>query len=320
MTDPWISAKVVARREEASDIFSYELTHFEGQRLPSFTAGAHIDVQVGNTVRQYSLCNHPDERHRYLIAVLRDPATRGGSRAMHESVGEGDVIRISGPKNHFPLSASARKSLLFAGGIGITPILSMAERLSQLGADFELHYCARSLRRMAFVERLRRAEFADRVRLHVDDGDAAQKLDIKNALAGAQQDVHLYVCGPGGFMEWILNAAREFGWPAAQIHREYFSAQAPSSATAAEFDVQIAASGEVFTVPAGKSIVQVLAEHGVEIPTSCCEGVCGTCLTRVVDGEPEHLDAFLTDEEKARNDRMTPCCSRAKSRKLVLDL
>ncbi len=321
MVRQWLSVKVVSRRLEATDIYSYELADAQNASLPPFSAGAHIDVEVRhNLVRQYSLCNHPEERHRYLIAVLKDPSSRGGSIAMHERIEEGDIINISEPRNHFPLTASAKKSLLFAGGIGVTPILCMAERLAHVGSDFEMHYCARSFDRMAFVDRIRQSGFADQVQLHVDDGADAQKLDVRAVLATPQPDVHIYVCGPGGFMDWVLSAAKQLGWPDAQVHREYFAAAPQTASVAGEFEIQVSSSGQSFVVPANKSITTVLKENGIDIPVSCEQGVCGTCLTHVLEGEPEHLDSFLTDEERARNDQIMPCCSRSRSRKLVLDL
>lgn len=322
MRRQWLNVKVVSKRQEATDIYSYELADSQGRTLPPFSAGAHLDVEVREgLVRQYSLCNHPSENHRYLIAVLLDPKTRGGSIAMHERIEEGDEINISEPKNHFPLAAAAKRSLLFAGGIGVTPILCMAERLGHLKADFEMHYCTRSADRMAFAERIRRSNFSQKVFFHYDDGDDSQKLDINKVLGKPERDVHIYVCGPTGFMDWVLKTAKDKGWPDAQVHREYFAAPAqPAGQVAGEFEVQIASTGETFLVEADQSITQVLSMNGVEIPTSCEQGVCGTCLTRVLEGEPEHRDTFLTDEERAKNDQMLPCCSRAKSRKLVLDL
>ena len=195
-----IDVVVVSRNNEAQDICSFELARVDGQALPAFSAGAHIDVYLPDgVVRQYSLCNHPEERHRYLIGVLNDPASRGGSRCLHEHIQKGARLQISEPRNLFPLAHEARRSLLFAGGIGITPILCMAEQLAHSGADFELHYCARSSERAAFVERLKGASFADRVHLYFDE-QADSRLDAARVLANPQPDVHLYVCGPSGFM------------------------------------------------------------------------------------------------------------------------
>jgi len=293
----------------------------DGGALPAFSAGSHIDVQVpGGMTRQYSLCNPPGESHRYLIGVLRDAASRGGAVAVHERVHEGDVLTISAPKNHFPLAHEARRSLLLAGGIGVTPILCMAERLATTGADFEMHYCTRSRERTAFYERIRASAFAHRVAFHFDDGPPEQKLDIAALLAAPQPGTHLYVCGPKGFMDAVLGTARARGWPEAQLHYEFFAADAAPADGDTAFEVQLASTGQVIVVGKDQTVVQALAAAGVEVQTSCEQGVCGTCLTRVLEGTPDHRDLYLTPEEQAANDQFTPCCSRARSARLVLDL
>jgi vanillate monooxygenase ferredoxin subunit len=305
---------------EAQDVCSFELVDAEGRALPSFSAGSHVDVHLdGGLVRQYSLCNDPRETHRYLLAVLREPASRGGSAAMH-GLCEGQALRISEPKNHFALAEAMPHHLLLAGGIGITPILSMAERLAAIGASFELRYCTRSMARTAFADRIRAPGFADRVRFHFDDGPVAQKLDIPATLAAQPEGTHLYVCGPTGFMDAVLAGARDAGWSESRLHREYFAAAAVDRSGDGAFDVQLASSGALIRVAADQSIVAALAAAGVQVPVSCEQGVCGTCLTRVLEGTPEHRDMYLTDEEHARGDQITPCCSRARSPRLVLDL
>ena len=315
-----IDVVVISRKNEAQDICSYELASVDDSALPGFSAGAHIDVHLpGGLIRQYSLCNHPDERHRYVIGVLKDPASRGGSQSLHEQIKPGDRLRISEPRNLFALTHDARRSLLFAGGIGITPILCMAERLAHSGADFELHYCARSSTRAAFVERLRNSPFADRVFLHFDE-QPETALNAARVLAAPQLDTHLYVCGPGGFMQHILDSARAQGWKEAALHREYFAAAPMDSSNDGSFSVKLGSSGQVFEIPADKTVVQVLESHGIDIPMSCEQGVCGTCLTRVLEGVPDHRDMFLTEQEQACNDQFTPCCSRSKSPLLVLDI
>ncbi len=312
---------VVRKNIEAEGVCSFELAATDGRSLPSFSAGSHIDVHIpGGLVRQYPLCNHPDENHRYLIGVLRDPGSRGGSQAMHEQVQEGLRLSISEPRNLFPLAHEAKRTLLFAGGIGITPILCMAERLAQIGEDFELHYCARSAERTAFIERMQKSSFADRVHFHFDDGESTQKLNAPDVLQGFSEGHHLYVCGPGGFMEFVLSSARACGWPEDRLHREYFAAAPVSNVDDGSFEIQLASSGRCFQVAADRSVAEVLIEAGVEIPLSCEQGICGTCLTRVLEGTPDHRDMFMTDEEHKRNDQFTPCCSRAKSPRLVLDL
>jgi vanillate O-demethylase ferredoxin subunit len=312
---------VTRKRQEAEGIFSFELARADGHPLPAFSAGSHIDVHLPNgLVRQYSLCNHPEERHRYLIGVLLDPQSRGGSQSMHEQVQEGGGLRISEPRNLFALEHEASYSVLLAGGIGITPILCMAERLSQAGADFELHYCGRSAERTAFIERIRGSSFAHRAYFHFDDQGPDQRLDAARVFSAPASNRHLYVCGPGGFMEFVLGAARDHGWAEAQLHREYFSAAPVEAGNDGSFEVQLASSGQTIHVPADRSVAEVLLEAGIDIPLSCEQGICGTCITRVLEGEPDHRDMFMTDAEHSRNDQFTPCCSRAKSPRLVLDL
>ena len=315
-----IAVTVQRRKQEALDIASFELVKPDGSALPGFSAGSHIDVQVpGGLTRQYSLCNDAAEQHRYRIAVLRDANSRGGSSAMHDAVKEGDTLLISEPRNHFPL-VHAQRTLLFAGGIGVTPLLCMAQRLATSGAAFELHYCTRSAERTAFRDEIAASSYAGRVQFHFDDGDAAQKLDLEALLRQRDAGTHIYVCGPTGFIDWVVKTADRLGWSKEQVHLEYFSAAPQDTTGDRPFQVKIASSGAVYDVPADQTIVHALQEHGIEILTSCEQGVCGTCITRVLQGECDHRDLYFTDEEKAKHDQFTPCCSRAKSPLLVLDL
>lgn len=312
--------RVTRKTNEADGICGYELARLDGAPLPPFEAGAHIDVHLGgNLVRQYSLCNPPGETHRYQIGVLRDANSRGGSQAMHDRIDTGSTLTISAPKNHFAL-VEAKRTLLFAGGIGITPILAMAETLAARGADFEIHYSARSPERAAFKERLAATHLAGQVHFHYDSGDAAQQLDLAALLAAPAADTHLYVCGPQGFIAHVLGTARTLGWAAGQLHVEYFGAAALDTGGDRPFEVKLASSGRIVAVPAGTTALKALEAEGIAIPYSCKEGVCGTCLTRVLEGVPEHRDMYLTEEEQAANDQFTPCCSRAKTPVLVLDL
>jgi vanillate O-demethylase ferredoxin subunit len=316
-----LQVRVARKATEALDIVTLELVATDGSPLPPFGAGAHIDVQLpGGITRQYSLCNDPKETHRYLIGVLRDPASRGGSQTVHDVVKEGDVLQISTPKNHFPLAHDAKKSVLLGGGIGITPILCMAERLANAGAAFEMHYATRSPERTAFRERIASSGFADKVAFHFDNAAAGQKLDLAKLLVKPEAGTHLYVCGPKGFMDAVLNTARTQGWPEEQLHYEFFGAAVEKSDSDAAFEIKLASSGRVVMVPKDKTVTQALAEAGVEIMMSCEQGVCGTCLTRVIEGVPDHKDSYLTPEEQAANDQFLPCCSRSKTPQLVLDL
>ena len=318
LTDSTLMVRVGTRRVEADGIVGFELVDVDGRELPPFDAGAHIDVYVpGALVRQYSLCNAPCERHRYQIAVLRDPGSRGGSKSLHDAVREGDAIRIGVPRNHFPLAQHDAKPLLLAGGIGVTPILCMAEQLAAAGAAFDLHYCARSRSRAAFVERIDASPWAANVQYHFDDEHGL--VDLNALLADASGQRHLYVCGPQGFMNAVLDTARALGWSDDRLHYEYFAATPPAG-DGESFDVRVASSGRVIRIPADCTVTQALAKEGVDVPVSCEQGICGTCITRVLEGEPDHRDLFLSPEEQARNDRFLPCCSRAKSKVLVLDL
>ena len=316
-----LNVRIAARVEEALGIASFELVSANGGSLPPFSAGAHIDVKIADgLIRQYSLCNDPSEEDRYLIAVLKDEKGRGGSKALHERLVVDGVVEISPPRNHFSLAPDASTSLLLAGGIGVTPILCMAEHLAGNGSKFEMHYCTRNLDRTAFRDRIGSSRFADRVHFHFDDGNEAQKLDIGKLLDAQPADVHLYVCGPMGFMNAMLGAARAHGLPEKQLHFEYFNAVPLSDVDSSSFEVQLAKSGKVIVVPADKSVAQALAESGVIIKTSCEQGVCGSCLTRVLSGVVDHRDMFLTDAERMANDQFLPCCSRSQSARLVLDL
>lgn len=316
-----LTVRVARKATETADICTLELVAQDGTALPGFSAGSHVDVHLpGGLTRQYSLCNDPKETHRYLIGVLRDPASRGGSLAVHDLVQEGQEMQISAPKNHFALAHDAKHSLLLGGGIGITPILCMAERLAMTGADFEMHYCTRSPERTAFRGRIAASSFVNQVQFHFDDGAPEQKLNLDKLLSAPQAGCHLYVCGPKGFMDAVLQTARDNGWPEAQLHYEFFAAEVAKSDADGAFDVKLASSGRVIPVAKDQTVTQALSAAGVEIQTACEQGVCGTCLTRVLEGVPDHKDQYLTPEEQAANDQFLPCCSRAKTACLVLDL
>ncbi|QGZ58978.1 PDR/VanB family oxidoreductase [Paraburkholderia acidiphila] len=307
----------------ATDICVFELASTDGAPLPAFEAGAHIDVHVDGFVRQYSLCNRPSEAGAYRIGVLRDAASRGGSVAMH-ALEAGTILEISTPKNHFALDEQATHTILLAGGIGITPLIAMAEQLREAGRTFELHYCARDPQRAAFRERLAEAGFAEHTRFYFDSEGADARIDLARVLRAPHDGKHAYVCGPAGFIDAVLGAAASAGWPAQNVHREYFGVAQPPANTDADangaFQVTLASCQRVIDVPAGTSIVEALRAGGIELPVSCEQGVCGTCLTRVISGEPDHRDVYLTDEERAANDQLLPCCSRSRTPMLVLDL
>ncbi|MGF6536139.1 MULTISPECIES: PDR/VanB family oxidoreductase [Paraburkholderia] len=323
MNDATLTVEVVRKWDEAHGICGFELRRPDRAPLPGFDAGAHVDVHLpGGLIRRYSLCGNPARNDCYEIAVLRDANGRGGSMAMHDQVRQGDLIRIGAPRNHFPVDAQAARHLLLAGGIGVTPILAMAEHLAAQNAPFDMHYCARSRERAAFVERLAASAFQERVQIHFDDAAAHQAFDIAAVIAAATAHTHLYVCGPRGFMESVLAEARSQGWADHRLHHEFFASVAANADAREEssFTVRIASSGVSVEVPAGCTVVESLAQHGVDVLTSCGQGVCGTCVTRVLAGEPDHRDSYLTDEEKAAGEYFLPCCSRSRSPVLVLDL
>ncbi|MBN8875427.1 MAG: oxidoreductase [Rhodospirillales bacterium] len=319
MSDAVLDVQIVRRQVQADGIIVLELVAADGGALPRFEPGAHVDVLVGpDLVRQYSLCSDPARTDRYRLGILLDPASRGGSAAIHAGFREGDRIRIGVPRNNFPLAAGNATSVLLGGGIGITPLLAMAHHLDAAGRPFALHYCARSRGKAAFLEELAAAPYARHVTLHFDDEAAAQRLDPARDLPDPAGGAHLYICGPTGFMDWLIAAARTRGYPEDRIHREYFGAEVDLSGDA--FEVVLAGSGRTVPVAAGQSIVAALKAVGVQVAVSCEEGVCGTCICTVLEGVPDHRDSYLTEEEHAANDQMALCCSRAKTPKLVLDL
>jgi ferredoxin-NADP reductase len=320
-----LEVKVRSIVNEAIGINCFELVDAHGRELPAFEAGAHIDVMIpGNFVRQYSLCNDPRERFRYVIGVLKLDDGRGGSKAMHTSIRTGDSITISRPRNNFSLIESANRHLLIAGGIGVTPMMAMVEKLKSTDANFTMHYCARSPERMAFKDRLAELVQKGQVVYHYDDGDPSKGLRLVDVLGKYEAGMHLYYCGPSGLMQAV--ATRTVHWPAGTVNCEYF-APAPVSSSyperamqdmAGNFQVKIASSGAVYTVPPGKSIVEVLRGAGMEFSTSCEAGVCGTCRTRYLEGTPEHRDLVLSEDE--REEYVIICCARSTSKILVLDL
>ncbi|HKM70809.1 MAG TPA: PDR/VanB family oxidoreductase [Stellaceae bacterium] len=301
----------------AEAINGYELVDPRGRDLPRFAAGAHIDLRLGGLLRQYSLCNDPAERRRYCIAVLREGASRGGSRHLHDAVRVGDLLEVSMPRNNFPLDTAAERHLLIAGGIGIAPIMSMIAELRRRRADFRLHYCAASVARTAFRDDLVPLAAEGRVCFHHDGGDPARGLDIAAALRDPPPGTHLYFCGPVSMMAAAAGAAKEC--PAGTVHYEYFTSPPPMEVVEDRpFRVRLAKRGVEYDVAVGETIVGVLRRHGIPVPTSCELGYCGACLTRYLDGEPDHRDQVL--REYGRGRYVLICCARSKTPVLHLDL
>lgn len=305
----------VIRRELQGEVVLLTLAHAEGIALPAFSAGAHIDLHLAeDLVRPYSLCGDPQDRHHYQLGILKDSKSQGGSLAAH-ALKEGDRIEVSPPRNLFALEATASHSLLIGGGIGITPMLAMAAELYASGRPFTLHYCARSRCHAAFVPQLESALFAGQVRLHFSD---EQRLDLSRVLADVPPNTHVYTCGPTRLMDAVSEQATRHGFRPEQLHQECFSAGVQTGGAA--FEVVAASSGISVTVLENQTIVEALALAGLKVNVSCKQGICGSCLTDVLEGEPDHRDHYLTDEEKADGDQILLCCSRAKCPRLVIDL
>ncbi|MDN3219644.1 PDR/VanB family oxidoreductase [Pseudomonas nunensis] len=315
-----ITTRVTAVWDEAIDVRSFELRSAGPEALPPFTAGAHIDVHLApGLVRQYSLWNSPAERDVYRIAVKREMQSRGGSSAMHDNVRAGNTLQIGAPRNNFGIVRGDGPVLLLAGGIGITPLLSMAHALRDAGRPYALHYFTRSPAHAAFYDRLSGPDFHGMSHCH-HENDPDRRLQLLTTLLGERaQGADLYVCGPRPFMDLVQSVASA-NWPADAVHREYFGADPTQLAGGREFRLRLARSGRSTVVGTGESIITSLAALGVEVPTSCEQGVCGTCLTAVLEGVPDHRDDYLTDDEKKIGNVMCVCVSRALSDELVLDI
>ncbi len=305
---------------EAEGINSYALEPVDDGHLPPFTAGSHVELHLAEgLVRSYSLLNDPRDRDRYVIGVHADPNSRGGSRHMHEVLRPGAVLTVSAPRNSFSLHEEAAHSVLIAGGIGVTPLLSMVERLQALGRSWELHYAARTRARTAFTDRLRRLAADDhgRVTFHHDGEPGGTALDIAALLRATPAEVHLYCCGPVPMLQAFEDAAK--GRPTGHVHVEYFSAR-ENAATDGGYAVVLGRSGQRVPVAPGQSMLAALLDAGASVSFACSEGVCGTCETAVLAGVPDHRDMYLTDEERAANKTVMVCCSGSRTPELVLDL
>jgi tetrachlorobenzoquinone reductase len=313
-----MSLRVQAVRYEAEDILSYELRRADGGKLPSFTAGAHVDLTLPNgLVRSYSISSDQSETGRYVIGVSRDRCSRGGSEWIHKNVRPGDFLAVTPPRNNFALAEDAPHTVLIAGGIGITPLLSMIRRLTALSGDWELHFAVRSRVQAAFLGDLAAlaGDSPERVHLHADDEHGGGFLDVPGIVRRAPDGTQLYCCGPAPMLAAFEKAAGHL--PAGRRHVEYFANdQAP--AASGGFEVELTDSGVTLSVQTGATILQTLLDAGIEVPFSCTEGICGTCETQVISGVPDHRDLVLSDQEKAANDVMMICCSGSKTPRLVL--
>jgi ferredoxin-NADP reductase len=305
---------------EAESINSYELVSSTDGALPAFTAGSHIDLHLANgMIRSYSLVNDQSERRRYVIAVNNDAASRGGSRLIHETMRAGALVTISHPRNKFALQEDAGHSVLIAGGIGLTPILSMIRRLEALGRSWELFYAARTRSAAAFLDELNALRPGVHSNLHVtfDQEPDARMIDLPSIIKDARPDAHLYCCGPLPMLEAFEAATADR--PASHVHVEYFKAS-EKPAMEGGFEVKLARSKQTIAVQPGQTILDALLAAGVTVNYACAEGVCGTCETRVVEGIPDHRDLFLSKEEQQANKTIMVCCSGSRSPTLVLDI
>ncbi|MCX4902839.1 PDR/VanB family oxidoreductase [Streptomyces sp. NBC_00878] len=310
---------VTETHDETDTIKVLRLARSDGAALAPYPAGAHIDV-TGPTgiTRPYSLCGPPHDSGAYTIAVKREADSRGGSQALHDKTVPGTKLTIGAPRQLFGLAPDAARHHLVAAGIGITPLLAMAYELHDKGAEFTLHYVARSRAEAAFAGLLEKSAFAGRVVRHFGRGRQASRDALAGALQGLREDTHVYTCGPHDFMTYVRAlAARSL--PEERIHSELFQAGDVSDAADEPFEVELD-TGEVYPVPPGRTIAEVLEENGVPLDTSCREGICGTCVLRVVEGEPDHRDHCLSAKEKTAGDQIAACVSRAKSRRLVVEL
>lgn len=301
-------------RWEAQDVLSFRLESPCGGQLPAFTAGAHITVSVGPGVsRSYSLLNDPMDREAYRIAVQLDSTGRGGSALIHEQWRAGQIVEILPPRNNFPLNADAPSTILIAGGIGITPMLSMIATLQRLNKPWRLHYAVRTRERAAF---LRELEGYDAVYVTVDDEPSTPRLDMSKLLSSAPPDAHVYCCGPKGMLEAFRTYGAHLG---DRLHFEYFSAEA-DAATDGGYRLELRRTCKTVDVQPGETMLNALINAGIDVPFACSEGICGTCRVQVIDGLPDHRDHFLTPQEQRENAAVMVCCSGARTATLVLDL
>lgn len=312
MSDVYEAELVVHRRESAADgVLALTLHHPLGEPLPAWEPGAHIDVVLGPGLeRQYSLCGDPADLGAWRIAVLREPAGRGGSAHVHEQLGQGDKVRVRGPRNHFALKSAPRYRFI-AGGIGITPILPMLAEAESRGAEWTLLYGGRTRNSIAFTEELGR--YGDRVT--VAPQDETGLLDLASVLDDVPEGTLVYCCGPGPLLDAV-----EARCPAGVLHLERFTPKEQEAGENTEFEVELAQSGRTVTVPVDVSVLDAVRGAGVEVLFSCTEGTCGTCETDVLDGDPDHRDSVLTAEEQEAGETMMICVSRCRGKRLVLDL
>ncbi|OLL32452.1 phthalate 4,5-dioxygenase [Burkholderia sp. SRS-W-2-2016] len=316
--DLFLRVRIERKEKIARDIWRFELTSADGGTVPSFEAGSNLTVQIPNGMRRsYSLCNDPNENHRYVIAVKREGNGRGGSISLVDETSEGDMLDVSPPRNDFPLDGRAREFILVAGGIGITPMLSMARQLkSEEGLrKFRLIYLARDPEGTAFIDELQSGEWRSFVKIHHDFGDPGRSFDFWSLFERPKQ-AHVYCCGPNALMDTVKDMTGH--WPSGTVHFESFGAANVAARENRPFTIRLQRSGTTLDVPANRSILDVLRSANVRVASSCESGTCGSCKTGLCAGEADHRDLVLQDGE--RETQIMVCVSRAKSQELVLDL
>lgn len=314
--------RIASIRYEAEGILSFVLAAADGAPLPEAPPGSHVDIRLPNgMLRSYSLSNGAADAGAYRVTVALEMAGRGGSAYMHGALRAGQLVEIGAPRNNFPLHEEAPVSVLIAGGIGITPFIPMAMRLNALGRPWRLHYAARCRNRAAFLRevRLLAAVGAGEVSVHLSDDPSGAALDIPAIIRDLPPGSHAYCCGPARMLEAFRLAVAERGVEPERIHLEYFAAPA-TKAAAGGFTIVLQRSGLELAVRPDQSILEAVTEHGIDVPSSCEEGICGSCATRVLGGEPDSRDMVLSEREKAEGKTIMICCSGSKSPVLVLDL
>jgi vanillate monooxygenase ferredoxin subunit len=320
MSEDALHSVVVAKKTiEAHNIASFELVPADGGELPEFSPGSHIDVTLPNgVVRQYSLANSAAERHRYLIGVWKDANSRGGSVAMHE-VNEGDKLKVGLPRNRFKIPKDIKRAILIARGIGVTPILSIADDLKRKGIPFELHYVFALMSPDSFRPLIEASNFAENTKYYLETTESGRLLDAGALLTEQPEDTQLFICGADWWQDPIIKLAGQKGFSEDRIHVERFTAKLAPAKLDKVFDVKIASTGKIIKIPGDKTVTAALEEKGVKIPTSCEQGACGTCKVKVLEGEVDHRDKRLKDDQRAEG-YFLACVSRAKGDLLVLDL
>jgi tetrachlorobenzoquinone reductase len=314
-----IEVRLIGIETVARDTNVYTFRRPDGGKLPTYKPGAHIDIHLANgLMRQFSLLNPQADPESYSVGIKLDAASRGGSRYIFDQVRVGHTLKISAPRNNFPLAEDVEHVILFAGGIGITPIWCMTQQLEAMRRSWKLYYSCRSRADMAFLSTLERFG-PDRVHLHFDEESSGKFLDIAAIINAAPTNTHFYCCGPNPMLAAFEAAAA--GRPRGNVHLEYFTPKAEiEKDTLGGFWVELARSGEEYFIPEGKKVLEVLFEAGVDVDYSCELGICGECVTRVISGIPVHHDSVLSEEEQATNEKAMICCCGCKTERLVLDM